>query len=133
MNTGNFLGPLLSRRGDSPADGRIHVAVSKALIAAAILAGVYRHVCSWKKAHRNNAGITRESDNAFNHDLTNMKNPQLRNMLCLFKREVCFLSQALFHGSLCPSGAVDIVHYRFRFCEDDVYQAKTQPLENSAR
>jgi hypothetical protein len=106
MNIGNFVGPLLSERADTPAYGPIPVTVIRASIAAAILAGIYRYVRSWKKVHRNNAGITMEIDNAFDDDLTNMENPQLRDTLCSIKWDWT-LSQAFLHSLVRPSRVVE--------------------------
>jgi hypothetical protein len=78
INLGNFVGPLLFKPEDAPAYGPGFVAVLGTSIAAAVLAVVYRYVCIWENKRRDKAGTMEAFDNAFDDDLTDMKNPQFR-------------------------------------------------------
>ncbi|KAJ4400040.1 hypothetical protein N0V91_009015 [Didymella pomorum] len=78
---GNFVGPLLFKPQDAPAYGPGFVAVLATSIAAAALAIVYRYVCLWENRRRDKSGTMEGFDNAYDDDLTDMKNPQFRYTL----------------------------------------------------
>lgn len=78
---GNFVGPLLFKPQDAPAYGPGFVAVLATAIAAAALAIVYRYVCIWENRRRDKSGTMEGFDNAYDDDLTDMKNPQFRYTL----------------------------------------------------
>lgn len=50
-------------------------------VAAAVLAVVYRYVCIWDNHRRDKSGTLEGFDNAYEDDLTDMKNPQFRYTL----------------------------------------------------
>jgi hypothetical protein len=102
MDIGNYFGPLLSKREDAPGYGPGSVALPGISIAAAILAGIYRYVWIWENAHRDNAGIPRKLDNAFDDDLTDMKNPHLRHTFRSVNRDLCFLISSFFTWFIVP-------------------------------
>ncbi|KAL1610931.1 hypothetical protein SLS59_000568 [Nothophoma quercina] len=77
----NFVGPLLFKPEDAPAYGPGFVAVLATAIAAATLAIVYRYVCIWENRRRDKSGTMEGYDNAYDDDLTDMKNPQFRYTL----------------------------------------------------
>ena len=79
--SGNFVGPLLFKPEDAPAYGPGFVAVLATAIAAAALAIVYRYVCIWENRRRDKSGTMEGYDNAYDDDLTDMKNPQFRYTL----------------------------------------------------
>ncbi|KAJ4345101.1 hypothetical protein N0V95_005914 [Ascochyta clinopodiicola] len=78
---GNVVGPLLFKPTDAPAYGPGFVAVLATSIAAAALAIVYRYVCIWENRRRDKSGTMEGFDNAYDDDLTDMKNPQFRYTL----------------------------------------------------
>ncbi|KAF3005952.1 hypothetical protein E8E13_010158 [Curvularia kusanoi] len=78
---GNFVGPLLFKPKDAPAYGPGFIAVLATSIAAAVLAIVYRYVCIWENRHRDKSGTMEGFDNAYDDDLTDVKNPQFRYTL----------------------------------------------------
>ncbi|KAG9206280.1 hypothetical protein G6514_005005 [Epicoccum nigrum] len=78
---GNFVGPLLFKPKDAPAYGPGFIAVLATSIAAAALAIVYRYVCIWENHSRNGSGTMEGFDNAYDDDLTDIKNPQFRYTL----------------------------------------------------
>jgi MFS family permease len=81
VRSGNFVGPLLFKPEDAPAYGPGFVAVLATAIAAAALAIVYRYVCIWENRRRDKSGTMEGYDNAYDDDLTDMKNPQFRYTL----------------------------------------------------
>jgi len=78
---GNFVGPLLFKPKDAPAYGPGFVAVLATSVAAAALAIVYRYVCIWENRRRDGSGTMEGFDNAYDDDLTDIKNPQFRYTL----------------------------------------------------
>ncbi|KAF1358167.1 MFS general substrate transporter [Lizonia empirigonia] len=78
---GNFVSPLLFKPKDAPAYGLGFAAVLATSIAAAALAVVYRYVCIWENRRRDKSGTMEGYDNAYDDDLTDMKNPQFRYTL----------------------------------------------------
>ena len=79
--SGNFVGPLLFKPKDAPAYGPGFVAVLATSVAAAALAIVYRYVCIWENRRRDESGTMEGFDNAYDDDLTDIKNPQFRYTL----------------------------------------------------
>jgi hypothetical protein len=73
---GNFVGPQLFKPGDVPAYELGFITVLSAAISAAALAIVYRYLCIWENRRRDLVGMTEAINNAFDDDLTDMKNLQ---------------------------------------------------------
>ncbi|KAK7217741.1 hypothetical protein V2G26_005744 [Clonostachys chloroleuca] len=75
---GNFVGPMVFKNSDAPgyAPGFIVTVVTS--IAASVLAIVYRYVCIWENGRRDKSGVGEGFDHAYEDDLTDMKNPQIR-------------------------------------------------------
>ncbi|KAF2013611.1 MFS transporter [Aaosphaeria arxii CBS 175.79] len=78
---GNFVGPLLFKPEDAPVYAPGFVAVLITAIVAAALSVVYRFFCVWENRRRDKSGTTEAFDNAYDDDLTDMKNPQFRYTL----------------------------------------------------
>lgn len=78
---GNFLGPLLFKPKDAPVYAPGFKVVLGTAVAAAVLAVVYRYVCIWDNHRRDKSGTLEGFDNAYEDDLTDMKNPQFRYTL----------------------------------------------------
>ncbi|KAF3043021.1 hypothetical protein E8E11_001293 [Didymella keratinophila] len=78
---GNFVGPLLFKPQDAPAYDPGFAAVLATSIAAAALAIVYCYVCIWENRRRDKSGTMEGFDNAYDDDLTDVKNPQFRYTL----------------------------------------------------
>ncbi|KAH7014120.1 MFS transporter [Microdochium trichocladiopsis] len=78
---GNFVGPLLFKTEDAPGYGPGFLATVVTAVVVALLIIVYRFVCIWENRRRDRRGIGEGFDNAYEDDLTDMKNPQFRYTL----------------------------------------------------
>ncbi|CAK7209656.1 hypothetical protein SCUCBS95973_000514 [Sporothrix curviconia] len=78
---GNFIGPLVFRTKDYPRYEPGFTIVVITSVIAGVLALVYRAICMWDNRRRDKAGTEENFDNAFDDDLTDMKNPNFRYIL----------------------------------------------------
>ncbi|KAF2727747.1 MFS transporter [Polyplosphaeria fusca] len=78
---GNFVGPLLFKPQDAPVYAPGFIAVLITAVVAAMLVIVYRFVCVWENRRRDKTGTLEGYENAYEDDLTDVKNPQFRYTL----------------------------------------------------
>ncbi|KAL1891709.1 hypothetical protein Sste5346_007458 [Sporothrix stenoceras] len=78
---GNFIGPLVFKTKDYPRYAPGFTVVVATSVIAGVLALVYRFVCIWDNKRRDKSGTTEGFDNAYDDDLTDLKNPQFRYIL----------------------------------------------------
>lgn len=78
---GNFLGPLVFKSEEAPyyTTGWITTVTTSA--AAVVATIVYRFFCLWENRRRDKSGELEGYENAFDDDLTDMKNAQFRYTL----------------------------------------------------
>ena len=78
---GNVLGPLVFKTEEAPhyVTGWTTTVVTS--LSAAALSLVYRWVCARENRKRDASGILEGYDNAYEDDLTDVKNPQFRYTL----------------------------------------------------
>ncbi|KAJ1328267.1 MFS transporter ACS family allantoate permease [Microdochium nivale] len=78
---GNFVGPLVFTKEDAPRYPKGFLIVVITALIAGLLAPAYRLLCMWDNKRRDKAGVAEGFDNAYDDDLTDVKNPQFRYTL----------------------------------------------------
>ncbi|KAK3650401.1 hypothetical protein LTR56_006380 [Elasticomyces elasticus] len=78
---GNFVGPLCFEPSDAPRYSKGFLIVVVTSIVAGGLALVYRWFCVWLNRKRDKTGVMEGFENAYEDDLTDLKNPQFRYIL----------------------------------------------------